>query len=40
MDKTPAPREDPFFTSTTLQLLSKPAFQFTNLPEEISRVIG
>ena len=40
LDKAPAPREDPFFTATTLQLLSKPAFQFTNLPEEIARVVG
>ena len=40
LDKTPAPREDAFFTATTVQLVSKPAFQFTNLPEEIARVIG
>ena len=40
LDKAPAPREDAFFTATTVQLLSKPAFQFTNLPEEIARVIG
>ena len=40
LDKAPAPREDAFFTATSVQLLSKPAFQFTNLPEEIARVIG
>ena len=40
LDKAPALREDAFFTATTVQLLSKPAFQFTNLPEEIARVIG
>ena len=40
LDKTAAPREDTFFTATTAQLVSKPAFRFTNLPEEIARVIG
>jgi DNA-binding response OmpR family regulator len=40
IDKNAAAREDAFFTAATVQLLSKPAFQFTNLPEEIARVIG
>ena len=40
LDKSPAPREDAFFTATTVQLLSKPTFQFSNLPEEIARVIS
>ncbi len=40
LDKASAPREDSFFAATGVQLLSKPGFQFTNLPEEIARVIG
>jgi chromosome segregation ATPase len=40
LDKTAAPREDAFFAATTVQLVSKPAFRFTNLPEEIARVVG
>ncbi len=40
LDKVAASAEDAFFAATVRQLLGKPTFQFTNLPEEIARVIG
>ena len=40
LDKVAAAAEDTFFAATVRQLLAKPTFQFTNLPEEIARVIG
>jgi hypothetical protein len=40
LDKAAAPREDMFFTAANVQLLNKAPFHFTNLPEEIARVIA
>jgi CheY-like chemotaxis protein len=40
LDKTPAPGEDAFFAGTNRQLLTKPFFQFSQLPEEIARLVG
>ena len=40
MDKTATSGEDAFYTTSVRQLLSKTEFRFSNLPEEIARVIG
>lgn len=40
IDKAPTSREEAFFTAMGLQLLGKTPFQFSNLPEEIARLIG
>ncbi|MFQ5667062.1 MAG: hypothetical protein ACE5I7_11595, partial [Candidatus Binatia bacterium] len=39
-DKTPTPREPAFLRTVVPQLRGKSSFQFTNLPEEIARLIG
>ncbi len=40
LDHTAATGEDTFFGAAVRQLLTKPNFQFANLPEEIARVMG